>query len=204
MAPQKDYYSLLGVVPTATPEEIRSAYMKKALESHPDRNHSTNATREFQTLADAYYTLSDTTRRAKIRPGMLCCWKQNFWLQERSAAGNRTAGFKSAHTDAEDVFGNVFEDLLRPEVGGGGGGTLGAWWSTLGLAAGAVIGFIIANIPGAVVGGFAGKSLGAIRDRSGRPVYDSFKELPHARKAQILAALATQVLGAGSGSGGLK
>ncbi|KAJ2607978.1 hypothetical protein H4S08_004623, partial [Coemansia sp. RSA 1365] len=93
MASQKDYYSLLGVVPTATPEEIRSAYMKKALESHPDRNHSTNATREFQTLADAYYTLSDASRRAK-------------YDQERSAAGNRTAGFKSAHTDAEDVFGN--------------------------------------------------------------------------------------------------
>ncbi|KAJ2809245.1 hypothetical protein H4R20_000240 [Coemansia guatemalensis] len=188
MAPQKDYYSLLGVAPTATPDEIRSAYMKKALESHPDRNPSANATREFQTLADAYYTLSDSTRKAA-------------YDQERAAAaGNKRAGAETAHTDAEDVFGNVFEDLLRPEVGN----AVGAWWSMLGLGAGAVLGFIIANLPGAVVGGFAGKSLGAIRDRSGRPVYDSFKDLPHARKAQVLAALATQVFGAGSGSAGFK
>ncbi|KAJ2078557.1 hypothetical protein H4R24_004396 [Coemansia sp. RSA 988] len=187
MAFQKDYYSLLGVSPSATPDEIRSAYMKKALESHPDRNQSANATKEFQTLADAYHTLSDSARRAA-------------YDQERAAAGTNWAGASTAHTNAEDVFGNVFEDLLRPEVGN----ALGAWWSMLGMGAGAIIGFIIANIPGAVVGGFAGKSLGAIRDRSGRPVYDSFKDLPHARKAQILAALAAQVLGAGSGSGSFK
>ena len=32
----KDYYSVLGVSKTSTPEEIRSAFRKKAREHHPD------------------------------------------------------------------------------------------------------------------------------------------------------------------------
>ncbi|KAJ2724394.1 hypothetical protein GGI07_001995 [Coemansia sp. Benny D115] len=168
-----DYYAILGVSPSATSNEIRSAYMKKAVSVHPDRNTSPTATQEFQQLADAYYTLSDPARRAAYdqqRP------------QERS----------SAHADADDVFGDVFEDLLRPQVQENS-----SWWAILGLISGAVLGFILANIPGAFVGAYAGKKLGAVRDHTGRPVYDSFRELPHARKLQVLAAIATQVLGSG-------
>ncbi|KAJ2491197.1 hypothetical protein IWW47_005074, partial [Coemansia sp. RSA 2052] len=123
----------------------------------------------FQDLADAYYTLSDTARRAEY--------------DQRH---------RSAHSDADDVFGDVFEDLLRSEVSPGT-----AWWSTMGMVSGATMGFIVANLPGAVVGGFAGKKLGAIRDATGRPVYESFKELPHARKLQVLTAIAAHVLGPG-------
>ncbi len=32
----KNYYEVLGVVKTATPEEIRSIFRKKAREYHPD------------------------------------------------------------------------------------------------------------------------------------------------------------------------
>jgi hypothetical protein len=45
--------------------------------------------------------------------------------------------------DAEGVFGDVFEDLLRPEVE-----KQASWWTYLGAASGAGLGFIIANIPG--------------------------------------------------------
>ncbi|KAJ1819064.1 hypothetical protein IWW57_005623 [Coemansia sp. S610] len=167
----KNYYTLLGVEPSATADEIRTAYMKRAVKVHPDRNPSPTATREFQDLADAYYTLSDPARRAD--------YDQKH---------------RAAHSDADDVFGDVFEDLLRSEVGPGT-----AWWSTLGMVSGAAMGFIVANVPGAVVGGYAGKKLGAVRDATGRPVYESFKELPHARKLQVLTALAAHVLGPGFG-----
>ncbi|KAJ1895721.1 hypothetical protein LPJ66_004415 [Kickxella alabastrina] len=168
-----DYYSILSVSPSATADEIRTAYMKKAVKVHPDRNTSPTATQDFQQLADAYYTLSDRTRRT---------------------AYDSARPTAAPHADADNVFGDVFEDLLRPEVQGGS-----SLWGILGLISGAALGFILGNVPGALVGGFAGKKLGAVRDNTGRPVYDSFKELPHARKLQVLSAIAAHVLGGAAG-----
>ncbi|KAJ2246074.1 hypothetical protein GGH98_004394 [Coemansia sp. RSA 454] len=170
-----DYYELLGVKPTATEAEIRTAYMKKALAVHPDRNPSPTATREFQQVSDAYYTLSDASRRSTY---------------DQSHAQGRA----HTHSDAESVFGDVFGDMLHEQVPP----SASTLWSVLGMACGCVLGFILANIPGAFIGAFAGRTVGKIRDRTGRAVYDSFKELPSARKAQVLAALAAQVLGTGS------
>lgn len=69
--PVPDYYATLGVGSTASPEEIRGAYKRESLRSHPDRFPNATAserqrhTARFQSLADAYYVLSDTTRRAE-------------------------------------------------------------------------------------------------------------------------------------------
>jgi len=92
--------------------------------------------------------------------------------------------------DAEGVFGDVFEDLLRPEVE-----KRVHWWTYLGAASGAGIGFIIANIPGMLMGGYAGNRLGAIRDAKGKPVAAVFTSLGGSQKAEILKALAIKVLG---------
>ena len=75
--------------------------------------------------------------------------------------------------------------LLRPEVD-----RHLPWWSWLGAVCGAGVGFIIANIPGLMVGAFAGNRLGAIRDAKGRSVAAVFTDLGGNQKAEVCWSLA--------------
>ena len=70
--------------------------------------------------------------------------------------------------------------LLRPEVE-----RRTPWWSWLGAVCGAGIGFIIANIPGLMLGALAGNRLGAVRDAKGRSVASVFNELGGQQKAEV-------------------
>lgn len=58
----KNYYEVIGVNPSATPEEIRKEYRRKARNSHPDRGGDKAV---FQELTEAYEVLSDEVRRLK-------------------------------------------------------------------------------------------------------------------------------------------
>lgn len=61
---QADLYAILGVNPTASDAEIKQAFRKKAIETHPDRNPGPDATAQFQAVQQAYETLSDAGKRA--------------------------------------------------------------------------------------------------------------------------------------------
>lgn len=230
-----EYYSLLGVEKTASTEEIRNAYKRESLKTHPDRlvngtpEERKRATERFQAIADAYYVLSDPIRRREYdillssRPSSNRSSdpssSSNFFAEfakffSGAAAGgdNASASASSSKTssapkekpsqkaqgpgvapdrpNAEFVFTDVFEELLRPEVE-----RRVPWWAWVGAMSGAGIGFIIANLPGAVVGGVAGNRLGAIRDAKGKPVGVVFAQMNGGQKAEILKALAIKVLG---------
>ena len=63
---KKDFYEILGISKSATPEEIKKAYRKKALEFHPDKNPGDAAAEEnFKACAEAYEILSDASKKAK-------------------------------------------------------------------------------------------------------------------------------------------
>lgn len=56
-----DYYNRLGVSKTASPEELKKAYKKLAMQYHPDRPDGDQKT--FQEINEAYDTLKDPAKR---------------------------------------------------------------------------------------------------------------------------------------------
>ncbi|KAG8859099.1 hypothetical protein FRB96_004669 [Tulasnella sp. 330] len=220
-----EYYILLNIPRTASTEDVRTAYKRESLRTHPDRLQKATpaerkaATERFQAVADAYYVLSDPARRREYDI-LLQSRPTSSQSSDPSASNNFFADFAKyfsggtgtgTSTAAQDqkapesaygpgvaperpnpdgVFTDVFEELLRPEVE-----SKVPLWSWLGTASGAGIGFIMANIPGALVGGAAGNRLGAIRDAKGKPVGQVFMQLGGTQKAEILRLLAMKVLG---------
>jgi len=60
----KDYYQMLGVKKSASPEEIKKAYRKLAMQYHPDRNKGNKeAETKFKEISEAYAVLSDQEKR---------------------------------------------------------------------------------------------------------------------------------------------
>lgn len=60
----KDYYKVLGVQPTATPAEIKTAFRNKAKTEHPDkRPGDPKAEARFKEINEAYSTLSDPQKK---------------------------------------------------------------------------------------------------------------------------------------------
>ena len=66
MATKRDYYEVLEVTKTATYEEIKKAYRKKALQYHPDKNPGDKAAEEkFKEAAEAYEILGNEDKRRR-------------------------------------------------------------------------------------------------------------------------------------------
>lgn len=58
-------YDILGVPPSASPEELKKAYRMKAIALHPDRNTGRDTTEDMKRLNVAYGLLSDPMKRIK-------------------------------------------------------------------------------------------------------------------------------------------
>ncbi|KAL3435960.1 X-domain of DnaJ-containing-domain-containing protein [Aspergillus tetrazonus] len=66
MVVDTSYYDALGVPPTATELEIKKAYRKLAVVTHPDKNPGDETAHErFQAIGEAYQVLSDAELRKR-------------------------------------------------------------------------------------------------------------------------------------------
>ncbi|KAH0553162.1 hypothetical protein GP486_006652 [Trichoglossum hirsutum] len=199
-----DYYAALGITPNASQQQIRDAYKRSALQSHPDRvaaDHPERAerTKKFQTINDAYYTLSDPARRRDYDAARAFHRSSSANRQQQSSSSFPSSSFASgADGDhhADEQFSAAFEEMLREEgmAEGAENRPTGKFWSLVGGLSGGALGFIVANFPGMLAGAVAGNRLGAVRDAKGKSVYAVFQELPQEDKARLLSQLAAKVL----------
>lgn len=114
MAEKRDYYEVLEVTKTATVEEIKKAYRKKAIQYHPDKNPGDKEAEEkFKEAAEAYDVLSNPDKRAR--------YDQFGHAGMGGAAGNGGpfGGFGGGMS-MDDIF-SMFGDIF----GGHGGGFSG-------------------------------------------------------------------------------
>jgi len=102
---KQDYYQVLGLARGATPEEIKKAYRKLALQYHPDRNPGNKEAEEkFKEAAEAYEVLGDQAKRTRY--------------DQYGHEGIKGTDFRP-FTDVNDIF-STFSDIF----GGGLGGSI--------------------------------------------------------------------------------
>lgn len=99
---KRDYYEVLGVDKSASPEEIKKAYRKTAIKYHPDKNpDDAEAEEKFKEAAEAYEVLKDPQK------------KQRY--DQFGHAGMNGGGYGGGGMNMDDIF-SQFGDIF----GGGG------------------------------------------------------------------------------------
>ena len=120
---KRDYYKVLGVARTASPEELKKAYRKLALKYHPDRNPGDKKAEElFKECSEAYEVLSDPQRRSRF---------DQFGHAGSDMGGTSGAGGNPfGGAGFGDIFGDVFSEFFgagsSPRGGGANRGQPGA------------------------------------------------------------------------------
>lgn len=114
MADKRDYYEVLGVSKSASEDEIKKAYRKKAKQYHPDLNPGdAEAEAKFKEANEAYEVLSDSQKKARYDQFGHAGVDPNYGAGG-GAYGGGFGGGGFDFGDLGDIFGSFF--------GGGFGG----------------------------------------------------------------------------------
>lgn len=121
---KKDFYQLLGVSRSATPEEIKKSYRKLAMQYHPDKNpNNKKAEDKFKEISEAYETLSDEQKRQNYDQYGHAGVDSNFGggfgaggpfgngSHARRGPGQGPRGSEGPE-QFQDIFGDIFGDIF--------------------------------------------------------------------------------------------
>ncbi len=116
MADKRDYYEVLGVSKSATPDEIKKAYRQLAKKYHPDLNpDNKEAEAKFKEANEAYEILSDSDKKEKYDRFGFAGVDPSYGAGQGGGGFGGFGGFDGGmEFDLGDLFGSFF--------GGFGGG----------------------------------------------------------------------------------
>ncbi len=108
----KDYYAILGVSKTASPDEIKKSFRRLARKYHPDMNPGDKqAEARFKEVSEAYEVLSDTEKRQKYDQfGQY--WKQAGQGWPGGAGGGAGVDFNNFDFGQYSSFDDFINELL--------------------------------------------------------------------------------------------
>ena len=112
---KRDYYEVLGVGKSANADEIKTAYRKKAIQYHPDKNPGDKEAEEkFKEAAEAYDVLSNPEKRQRYD-------RFGHAGVGSSASGGGFSGEGMSMDDIFEQFGDLFGGRFGRRFGGFGG-----------------------------------------------------------------------------------
>lgn len=112
-----DYYQLLEIDRNADADTIKSAFRKKAMQYHPDRNPgNVEAEAKFKELNEAYQVLSDDQKRAAYD-------RYGHAAFEAGGGFGGAPGFGDFSFSSS--FADIFEEMFGDFMGGRGGRSTG-------------------------------------------------------------------------------
>lgn len=123
---KKDFYQLLGVSKTSTPDEIKKSYRKLAMQFHPDKNQGNKKAEEkFKEISEAYEILSDEKKRQNYDQfGHAGVGGNPFSGAGGNPFGGARSGGSAGGDPFQDIFGDVFGDIFG-QAGRPGGNPFG-------------------------------------------------------------------------------
>lgn len=114
MSEKRDYYEVLGVNKNSSPDEIKKAYRKKAMQYHPDKNPSDDVAEEkFKEANEAYEILSDADKKAGY---------DQFGHEGPATGPGGGGGYSYNSGGGRGGFEDIFSDIFSSFGGGFGGG----------------------------------------------------------------------------------